>query len=139
MDFASLILVQKVELSRYTFQIVRFDLHCGDVRVDCLLEFTHLHVIVQLVDCLEERRLSNETYRAATHRAQKLVFEQFCRAWPRIPILLETPLNELLRRSLMFQFVQLGLLALNLFVHDSSREPRERIVSIGQQIVASDA
>ena len=101
MDFAGLILVQKVELSRYTFQIVRFDLHCGDVRVDCLLKFTHLHVIIQLVDSLEERGLSNETYRAATHWAQKLVSEQFCRAWPRIPILLETPLNKFYRGCLM--------------------------------------
>ena len=119
-------------------QLVRFDLHRGYVRVHCSLEFTHLHELIHLVDSSEVRGLSTDTRRFRW--AQPLVFEQFCRAWSRIIILYEAPSDEVLCRCLqMVQFAHLGPIMQNLVVHDSFRDPRERKLSVSEQIEGRDA
>ena len=60
-DFAALILVQELELSRHSLQLIRLDLHRGDVGAHCLLEFTHRIEIIQRVRSSHKRGHSRET------------------------------------------------------------------------------
>ena len=114
------------------------DLHRVDVRAHGLLEFVHLTEMVQLIDCCHERRLLTDWYRV--HPYYPFVPKQCFYARPSPSIFVKALLNKVFSRWLeMVQFGEVWLVKQDLVINDFPCDSGEGVLSIGKEIVGSDA